>query len=416
MPSAHGTVAGIDVHKKILVVVVLRSEDPDHDLAIGRFGTAHFGLEQLAAFLRQHGVTEVAMESTAQYWRGVWMTLEGEFQLTLAQARSVRAVRGRKRDLADARRIAKRLLADDLTVSYVPPPEQRDWRLLSRARVAMQESASRLHSQIEVLLEQAQIKLSSVVSDILGLSGRRILHALVEGISDPEQLAALGDRRLHASKEELRDALWGCLTPSQRLVLKLYLEQIEQIEKDMTELEKSLATAQSAEQDHILRLCGHPGINALAAQQILAEVGPRAAAFPSAGDLASWTGACPGSNESAGVSTSDRSPKGNRMLRRVMSQVAWAAIAAKGSEAQRRYRKWLPTLGPQKAAWAVAHYILRVIWHILHDHVPYTPPDQATSDRKSILRKAKRVIAQLKKLGYTVTVTSPNAQAEPVTG
>jgi|SRR6516225_8552584 len=416
MPSAHGTVAGIDVHKKILVVVILRSTDPDHDLATGRFGTTHCGLEQLAAFLRQHGVTEVAMESTAQYWRGVWMALEGEFQLTLAQARSTRAVHGRKRDLADARRIAKRLLANDLTVSYVPPPEQRDWRLLSRARVAMQESVSRLHSQIEVLLEQAQIKLSSVVSDILGLSGRRILHALVDGIGDPEQLAALAHHRIRASKEELRDALWGRLTASQRLVLKLYLAQIEQIEKDMAALEKRLALEQSAEQDPIVRLCGHPGISALAAQQIIAEVGPRAAAFPSAGDLASWTGGCPGSNESAGVSTSDRSPKGNRMLRRVMSQVAWAAIAAKGSEPQRRYRKWLPRLGPQKAAWAVAHYILRVVWHILHDGVPYRPPDQTSLDRCSVLRKAKRVIAELRKLGYSVTVTAPSAQAEPVTG
>ena len=160
MSSMHGTVAGIDVHKKMLVVVILRSANPEVDYATGRFGTTHYALEQLAAFLRQHGVTEVAMESTAQYWRGVWMALEGEFQLTLAQAHSTRAVRGRKRDLADARRIARRLLSDDLTVSYVPPPEQREWRLLSRARVAMQESVSRLHSQIEVLLEQAQIKLS----------------------------------------------------------------------------------------------------------------------------------------------------------------------------------------------------------------------------------------------------------------
>lgn len=415
MSSGHGTVAGIDVHKKILVVVVLRSADPDHDFALGRFGTTHCGLEQLAAFLRQHGVTEVAMESTAQYWRGVWMALEGEFQLILAQARSVRAVRGRKRDLADARRIAKRLLSDDLTVSYVPPPEQRDWRLLSRTRVAMQESVSRLHSQIEVLLEQAQIKLSSVVSNLLGLSGRRILHALADGISDPDALAALAHHRLRASKEELCDALWGRLTAPQRLVLRLYLEQIEQTEKHMAELEKSLAAAQAAEQEPLVRLCGHPGISALAAQQIIAEVGPRAAAFPSAGHLASWTGGCPGRNESAGVSTSDRCPKGNRVLRRVISQVAWAAIAAKGSEAQRRYRKWLPRLGPQKAAWAVAHYILRVIWHILHEGVPYRPP-QATLNRRSVLSKAKRVIAELKKLGYTVTVTSPNAQAEPVTG
>jgi len=413
MSSMHGTVAGIDVHKKMLVVVILRSANPEVDYATGRFGTTHYALEQLAAFLRQHGVTEVAMESTAQYWRGVWMALEGEFQLTLAQARSTRAVRGRKRDLADARRIARRLLSDDLTVSYVPPPEQREWRLLSRARVAMQESVSRLHSQIEVLLEQAQIKLSSVVSDILGLSGRRILHALVDGISDPEQLAALAHHRLRASKEELSDALWGRMTSSQRLVLKFYLEQIEQTEKHMAELEKSLAAALSAEQDTIVRLCGHPGISTLSAQQIIAEVGPHAAAFASPGQLASWVGICPGSHESAGVSTSDRCPKGNRMLRRVLSQVAWAAIAAKGSEPQRRYRRWLSQhFDPSRAAWAVSHYILRVIWHMLHEAAAYRPPDRAALDEASILRKAKPVMAELRKLGYTVSVTPPITQAQ----
>jgi transposase len=344
------------------------------------------------------------------------MSLEGEFALTLAQARSVRAMPGRKRDLADARRIAKRLLSDDLTVSYVPPPEQREWRLLSRARVAMQESVSRLHSQIEVLLEQAQIKLSSVVSDILGLSGRRILHALADGATDPEQLAALGDRRLRASKEELSDALWGRMTPAQRLVLKLYLEQIEQTEKHMAELEKNLAAAQSAEQDTIVRLCGHPGISTLAAQQIIAEVGPRAAAFASANRLASWVGISPGSHESAGVSSSNRCPHGNRMLRRVLSQIAWAAIVAKGSEAQRRYRHWLAKqFSPPKAAWAVAHYILRVIWHMLHESVPYTPPDPTALDPASVLRKAKRVIAELTKLGYTVSVTPPLARGQEIT-
>jgi hypothetical protein len=144
------------------------------------------------------------MESTAQYWRPVWMTLEEEFTLTLAQARSTRAPRGRKWDKADARRIAKRLLSGDLTVSYVPPPEQRDWRLLSRTQVAMRESLVRLRNQIEVLLEQAQIKLSSVVSDLFGKSGRRMLEALLQGMEDPAELASLGDRRLHAGKENWR--------------------------------------------------------------------------------------------------------------------------------------------------------------------------------------------------------------------
>ena len=167
MELRSGTLAGMDVHKKTVVVVVLQGMEPDQDYAGGIFGTTQFGLRELVAFLREKGVTDAAMESTAQYWRPVWMALEGEFRMTLAQARSTRARRGRRWDKADARRIARRWLSGDLTVSYVPSPEQRDWRLLSRTLVAMRESLVRLRNQIEVSLEQAQIKLSSVVSDLL---------------------------------------------------------------------------------------------------------------------------------------------------------------------------------------------------------------------------------------------------------
>ena len=275
----------------------VQSDHSDEDHAAGVFGTTRYGLNELIAFLRQHGVTHAAMESTAQYWRPVWMALEGQFTMTLAQARSTRAPRGRKWDKADAQRIAKRLLSGDLTVSYVPPPEQRDWRLLSRTQVAMHESVVRVRNQVEVLLEQAQIKLSSVVTDILGKSGRRMLDALVRGVSDPVELARLGDRRLHASKEQLADALSGQLTEAQRIVLKLYLEQIDLIERHMAEIDESLAQALVPHQDAIERLCEIPGIGVRTAQHIVAETGPRAEVFDSAGKLASWAGMCPGQQE-----------------------------------------------------------------------------------------------------------------------
>ena len=276
----------------------------------------------------------------------------------------------------------------------------------------MLEAVVRLRNQIEVVLEQAQIKLSSVVSDVLGLSGRRILQALIGGIRDGDQLAALGDRRLHASKEELADALSGRITEAQRLVLKLYLEQIEQIERHMSDVELALALAESVHQDAIARLCEIPGISVHSVQQILAEIGSAAETFPSAGKLASWVGVCPGRQESAGISVSDRSAKGNRMMRRLLSQIAWAAIASKGSEAQRRYRRWVIRLGPQKAAWAVAHYMLRVIWKVLHDGVRWVPPDTSVSDRQSLLRRAKRVLADLRKLGYSVEINPPARAAQ----
>jgi transposase len=411
METRYGTVAGMDVHKKTVVVVVLQSRQPDQDYASGIFGTTQLGLKELVAFLRQHGVTHAAMESTAQYWRPVWMTLEDEFALTLAQARSTRARRGRKWDQADARRIANRLLSGDLTVSYVPSPAQRDWRLLSRTQVTMRESLVRLRNQIEVLLEQAQVKLSSVVSDILGKSGRRMLDALTQGIHDPMELACLGDRRLRASQEQLADALSGRFTEAQRIVLKLYLQQIDQIEQQVAELDQALAAALAQHLDAIERLCEIPGISVRTAQHVVAEIGPRAEAFDSAGKLASWVAVCPGQQESAGVSVSSRCAKGNWMMRRTLSQTAWAAIAAKGSEAARRFRTWRPRLGAQKAAWAVAHYQLRVIWKVLHEGVRYRQPETEVLTQRTLVARAKRALTQLRKLGYAVSITPP--QSDP---
>src|SRR3954453_3900543 len=302
MLSMDTLVAGLDVHKKTVVVVILQKGQPEQDYASGTFGTTQFGLKELAAFLRQHEVTHVAMESTAQYWRPVWMTLEEEFTLTLAQARSTRARRGRKWDKADARRIAKRLLSGDLTVSYVPPPEQRDWRLLSRSQVAMRESLVRLRNQVEVLLEQAQIKLSSVVSDLFGKSGRRMLEALLQGVQHPAELAALGDHRLQASKEQLADALSGRLTEAPRIVLRLLLQQIDQIEQHVIDLDRALAQALAPHQEAVERLCEIPGISVRTAQYLIAETVPTAQSFESAGKLASCVAICPGQQESAGAS------------------------------------------------------------------------------------------------------------------
>lgn len=319
MESIFNVVAGLDIHKTV-VVVVLHNAEPDCEYASGVFGTTQAGLRELVGFLRQYNVTDVAMESTAQYWRPVWMTLENEFSLTLAQARSTRARRGRKWDKADAQRIARRLLAGDLTISFVPSPEQRDWRLLSRTQVAMRESMVRLRNQIEVLLEQAQIKLTSVVSDVLGKSGRRILDAILQGVDDPAELAALGDRRLHASREQLSDALSGRMTEAQRLVLRVFLEQIDQIEQHVEQLDRGLAQALAPHQDAIKRLCEVPGVSVRTAQYVIAETGPRAQSFESAAKLASWVAICPGQQQSAGVSVSNRSAKGNWMMRRTLSQ------------------------------------------------------------------------------------------------
>ena len=247
-----------------------------------------------------------------------------------------------------------------------------------------------------------------MVTDILGSSGRRMLDGLIEGIEDPAELASRGDRRLHASQEQLADALSGHLTQAQRLVLKLYLQQIDEIEEHITLLDQALGAALAAHQHAMECLCEIPGISVRTAQHIIAEIGPRAEVFQSAGKLASWVAICPGQQESAGVSVSSRSAKGNWMMRRTLSQTAWAAIATKGSEAQRRFRAWRPRLGTQKAAWAVAHYQLRVIWKVLHEGVRYRQPDTESLNQRAVVARARRAIAELRKLGYNISITPPH--------
>src|SRR5437764_2106210 len=300
-------VAGIDVNRTMLAVVVANVSERELRFECRRFGTTVSELQNLSAWLRAHTVQEVVMESTVQYWKPVWLALEGQFQLWLAQARSNRGPRGRKTDFRDAKRCVSRLLSDDLRLSYVPDAEQRCWRTLTRTKYQLTRDRIRLQSQLESLLEECQIKLSSVVSDLLGASGQRMLRALAEGETDPAQLAKLGDKRLRASDAELKDALSGIPQPIHRELLSLYLARLDLIESHMENLNRMIAEAMKAHQNEVVRLAELPGLGIDSAQQIIAEIGPQAAAFPSAAPPASWVGVRPGRPESAGVSSSDRS-------------------------------------------------------------------------------------------------------------
>ena len=230
------------------------------------------------------------MESTAQYWRPVWMELEGAFRLHLAQAQSNRAPHGRKSDFADAWRLLRRFYAHELKLSFVPDPEQRNWRDLTHTRWELIRSKVALHNHIEILLERAQIKLTSLISDVLGVSGRRVLEALAQGVSEPAELAALADRRIRASKEELRDALTGRLADEQPFILRLYLQQLSLLDRQLEALDQQIAECLKLQQAAIERLCEIPGTSLDAAHQIIAELGPDAEAFPSAAQAASWVG------------------------------------------------------------------------------------------------------------------------------
>lgn len=405
-------IAGIDVHKKMLAVVIANARDTELRFECRRFGTTASELRHLSAWLQEHAVQEAAMESTAQYWRPIWVALEGQFRLHLAQAKSNRGVRGRKTDFRDAKRIVSRLLSGDLILSYVPEPEQRCWRTLTRTRYQLREDRVRLQNQLENLLEEVQIKLSSMISDLLGKSGRRILQALADGQTDPVHLANLGNWRLHASKEELRDALSGQVGPLHRKLLSLYLERLDLIESQMATLEKSIAEALQSHQNAVTRLVEIPGIGVDSAQQIIAEIGPAAVAFPSGAQLASWVGVCPGRQESAGESSSNRSPKGNRTMRRLLDQLAHAAVKKEGCRLQIIFRRWLPRLGYKKAIWGVAHRLCRLIWKVLHDGVRYIEKGLELNPKAQKERK-RRLVAELRRLGYKVELTALEPAPKP---
>jgi transposase len=419
-------IAAIDVHKRMLaVVIVVISDvevDGEYNFERRKFGSNPAQLQALAEWLLEQEVEEVVMESTAQYWKPVWGALERYWRpvrknregarpasgaLHLAQAQSNRGRRGRKRDFVDAERLLKRLVAHELVLSFVPDPEQRLWRTLTRAKEQQIKNRVQLQNRLEALLEESHIKLSSLVSDLLGVSGRRMLEALAEGATDPSAVAALADHRLQALPKLLADAVGACreLNPVYRRLLKAMLEELERIDKEIGRLEQEIADLLRPHQDQVQRLAEVPGLGVNSAQQIIAQVGPTAATFPSGKDLSSWVGACPGDEESAGVNYSHRSPKGNRPMRRILNQAANAAYKLKGSIFEIYYRRYVPRLGHNQTIGVIAHRLCRLIWKILHQGVRYEErgPD---INRRSQDNRTARMIRQLRKLGYCVELAS----------
>jgi transposase len=406
-------VAGIDIHKKVLMVVVATAGNEVADAAgealefeCRRFGAGASERKHLCSWLRERNVSEVVMESTAQYWKPVWMDLEPHFgKLHLAQAHSNRAPKGRKNDFRDGKRLTRRLLADELMLSFVPASEQRAWRTMTRGKQQLVRDRVRLQNQLEALLEEARIKLSSVISDLLGVSGRRILQAMAAGQTDPERLAALGDDRLRCSQQELMDALNGSLEPIHCQVLKLYLKRLELLDEQIGTLDQMIATTLKQHQDAVIRVAEIPGFGVDSAQQLIAEMGIDAEAFPSAGQFTSWAGLCPGTEVSAEQNHSSRSAKGNRFVRRILTQAAQAAVKKKGSHFQSLFRRFLPRLHYNGAIWAIAHRLGRLVWKVLHDGIRYIEQGQETNP-KAKNRRAQKLAQALRKLGYAVVLTA----------
>ena len=412
-------IAGIDVHKKKLAVVVTDVEvDDEYQFERRWYASNPEQLQRLAEWLSEQQVEEVVMESTAQYWKPLWGALERYWKsscqnregagkmsgtLHLAQALSNRGRRGRKKDFRDAERLVKRLVSQELTLSFVPDTEQRLWRTLTRTRYQRTRDKVRLQNQLEALLEEAHIKLSSLVSDLLGASARRMLHALANGETDPAAVAALADQRLRATPTELCDALGACteLSPVYRRLVRLALDDLQLIEQQMGQLDQEIAGLLRQHQDAVQRLAEVPGLGVDSAQQIIAEVGATAATFPSAKNLSSWVGACPGEDETAQVNRSSRSPKGNRQMRRILNQAANAAVKQKGSIFEILYRRFVPRLGHNKTIGVIAHRLCELIWILLHKGVRYEERGPSVSEKAKRVRTS-RMIRTLRALGYRV--------------
>ena len=417
-------IAGIDIHKKVLMAVVATVVEREMEGGIEqqieyegrRFGSGTREREHLVAWLRERQAGEVVMESTAQYWKPVWMDLEPHFpKLHLAQAQSNKAPKGRKNDFADARRLTRRMAAGELILSFVPGAEQRTWRAMTRGKQQLVRERVRLQSQTEALLEEMRIKLSSVVSDLFGVSGRRILGALAEGETDPGKLADLGDDRLKCGREELVDALTGHGEPIQVEILKLSLERLRLLDRQIEAFDQMAAGALKKHANAVARLAQVPGFGVDSAQQVIAEVGFDAKTFPGAGELCSWVGMIPGSDISAERNHSSQSPKGNQFLRRIFTQAAQAAVKTKGCHFQNLFRRLIIKLGYNGAIWAIANRLCRLAWKILHDGVGYVEQaSEPTPQAKK--RRVQRLTQALRKLGYQIAITPIAPKAEGAQG
>jgi len=308
------------------------------------------------------------------------------------------------------------LVAGELVLSLVPGPEQRNLRTVTRMQVQLTRDRGRLHNQVECLLEEMRIKLSSVLSDLFGVTGQRILGALAKGETDPQKLAALAEQRLKCTSPQLVAALTGKVLAIHQRLLGLYLERLQLIDAQIDELQRLSAEALQPHQEAVQRLAEVPGFGADSAQQMIAEVGPAAATFPSAGEMSSWVGTCPGKNESAEHNQSSRSAKGNRYARRLLTEAANAAVKTKGSHWQVVFHHLLPRLGYQQAVWAVAHRLCRVVWKILHDKVRYVEQG-VNRDPKARKNRARTLARALRQLGYKVELAPLNpAPAQPSPG
>jgi transposase len=399
-------VAGLDVHKRSVTACV-RTPDPAGQRHGEKrtFPTYSRDLGRLREWLVAEGVTHVAMEATGVFWKPLWHTLEGSFELLLVNAKHVKMIPGRKTDVADAAWLAQLLECGLLRGSFIPPPEIRRLRDLTRYRKRLVQDRTREGQRVEKVLEDAGIKLASVASRTLGVSGRAMIERLIAGERDPEVLADLALKRLRYRIDDLEQALVGRFDQHHATMLGLHLGHYDQLTDTIGELDRCIDAAMAAFVVQRDRLMTIPGVARITAEVIIAEIGVDMSRFPTAAHLASWTGFCPGNNESAGKRRSGRTTRGSVWLRDVITQAAWAAARTKDNYLSAQFWRLAGRIGQRKAAVAVAHSIIVAVWHMLHDNTDFADlgPDYFTR-RLDPERTQRRLVRQLENLGLTVTV------------
>jgi transposase len=406
MDLVYACCAGLDVHKETVVATVRRRQAEGKVVQVTRtYGTMTAQLLELGDWLEAEGVTHLAMESTGVYWKPIWNLLEDRFEILLVNAQHIKHVPGRKTDVKDSEWIAQLLQCGLLRGSFVPATPQRELRELTRQRRQLTHSKAAVANRIQKVLEDANIKLGSVATDVLGVSGRDMLGALVAGETDPHKLAELARRKLRAKIPALRLALQGRVTEHHRFLLGLLLDELTHLEGLIERLTGRITEVlPSPFAQAIERLATIPGIDVRAAENLLAEIGVDLEVFPTAGHLASWAGMCSGQRESAGKRQSGRTRKGNQWLRATLVQVAWAASRTKRTYLSSQYRRLAGRRGRKRALVAVGHTILVMIYHLLKEGTTYAELGADYFDRLDTERLTRTLVRRLERLGHEVVL------------